>query len=166
MTLNLQHVFLLGILTSTLHWFLARAEIARPLWSNAKGAMDKLLRCPSCSGFWLGLVYGLSGVTPVEGLPRYSTVIMAGIFGMFFTPIFETVLLWALRASAVETDLETETPPVVLPLADIEQRVVTVLTDYFVDAPAEMRADVAHEIMHAFVDLVVPPEPEEPPTAN
>lgn len=107
MILNYQHLLLLGIVTSSLHWLLARSKITQPLWSRATGYLDALLRCPACSGFWLGLITGL-WLHPIEGLSRAGGVLAAGLLALFLTPVFEAVLLWGLERSAVNA---SEPPP-------------------------------------------------------
>jgi len=105
-TLNLQHLFLLALLTSSLHWLIARSSAFKPLWSRAPYFLDGLLRCPSCSGFWLGLGMGALGARPVTGLPKPVEVLIAGLLAVWLTPVAEAVLLWGLEHSALE-----ETPP-------------------------------------------------------
>jgi ammonia channel protein AmtB len=104
LTLNFQHLVLLGIVTSTLHWLLARSKVAEPLWSRTTGQLDALLRCPSCSGFWLGLAAGTAGICPVEGTAKIYGVFAAGLLAMFITPIFESWLLWGLEHSRISGD--------------------------------------------------------------
>lgn len=111
MTLNVKDLLLLGILCATVHWLFARSYIMKPLWSRARGLLAKLLACPACSGAWIGLSLGvLAGVMPVVPppdslLPFWAQVPIraaCNIFlGMFLTPVFETVLVYALRASAI-----------------------------------------------------------------
>lgn len=109
MTLDLTQFFLLGLLTSTSHWLIARSEIAKPLWSRARGWLDKLLACAGCSGFWLGGLFGGFGVaTPVLSTAPddltvnfFAQAMLCALFGVFLTPVFESVLLWGLRESAV-----------------------------------------------------------------
>jgi hypothetical protein len=100
-TLHLQHLLVLGIASSTLHWLAARSEIARPLWSRAAGWFDKLLRCPACSGFWLGLLLSAAGVAPFEGLGWAGDVVATAVASTWLTPVFEALLLWGLTHSAV-----------------------------------------------------------------
>lgn len=103
MTLDLSKLLLFGIVCASLHWLLARAEITKPLWSHAKGPLDRLLRCAGCSGWWLGgLVYAI-GLQP---FPRTGSwcVIVGGLLGAFVTPVFEGLLLWGLERTAVQDD--------------------------------------------------------------
>jgi len=108
MTLALDQLFLLGLFSAALHWLLARAESSRPLWSRASGWLDKLLRCPACAGYWLGGLVTLGGVQPfgeLRDVSRWVVVerfVCAQLAAMVLTPIFEAVLLWALRASVIE----------------------------------------------------------------
>jgi hypothetical protein len=111
MTLHLDQLFILGIFTTSIHWLVARSEIARPLWSRAHGWLEKLLRCPACSGFWLGGLVTWGGVQPFgDALAPWSggalwpfvwKTQLAGIAAMFLTPVFEAVMVWGLRESAI-----------------------------------------------------------------
>ncbi len=106
MTLNIQHLLLLGVLSASLHWILARAEITRFAWSRAPRWLDKLLRCPACSGWWLGLGLGLLGVHPVQQAGWvggwFVEFACPGLLAVWLTPVFEACLLWGLAHSAVQ----------------------------------------------------------------
>ncbi len=112
MTLDLHQLFLLGMVSATLHWLVARSLIFKPLWSRAGGWLDSLLRCPACSGFWLGLGLGALRVRPVivhDVNWRWQlgmSIFVAGLCGLFLTPVFEAALLWGLDRAAVP-DAET-----------------------------------------------------------
>lgn len=110
MKLALDQLFLLGLFSAAIHWLIARSEIARPLWSRARGFVDKLLRCPACSGFWLGAALTFVGVHPLVGVSDWLAPAAGALFGLFFTPVFEAVLLWGLERSAVG-DEEPKEPP-------------------------------------------------------
>ena len=102
MTLNLSHFLLLGVLCTSLHWLLARSEIFKFAWSRAPGWLDKLLRCPSCSGFWLGLGLGAAGIRPVEGVSVRVVIMTTGLIAVVLTPVVEAILLAALERSAID----------------------------------------------------------------
>jgi len=96
----------LGILTSSIHWIVARSEIMRPFWGlnwlpdgRVRGFLDGLLSCPACSGFWLGLGLGAAGLQPitVDFLP--IDVLCSGLIAVWCTPVFEGVLLRGLNRS-------------------------------------------------------------------
>lgn len=107
MTLDLQQLVLLGILSSSIHWLVARSKIAKPLWSRAKGSLAELLACPSCSGFWIGWALGLIGLRPVHsGL--VVDLLLSALLAVFLTPVFEAVLLWGLHTSAIEVESDKE----------------------------------------------------------
>jgi hypothetical protein len=117
LTLNLTQLLLLGILCASIHWLIARAEITRGFWSRIDGLLGKLLACPACSGFWLGLGLGSLGVAPVEphvfGRPDSfpfvaGQVLLTGILGVFVTPVFEAVLLWGLVVTRMDGDDPTK----------------------------------------------------------
>lgn len=98
-----------GLLTASTHWLVGRSEIARPVWSRARGGLAKLLACAGCSGWWLGLGYGIVGLRPVSH--GWRAVLIAGVLGTILTPIFEAILLWGLEATAIGG----EEPPVSTP---------------------------------------------------
>jgi len=96
-----ERLILLGILSSSLHWLIARAGITKFWWSRIKGFGAKLLECPACSGFWIGLGFGMLGI----GLPLFErfwlNVLGNGFVCLFLTPVFEGFLLWGLSLSAI-----------------------------------------------------------------
>ena len=110
MSLDLSQLLLFSVLTSSLHWLIARSEIAKPFWSRTSGWLGKLLACAGCSGFWLGAVLGgtevASPVTLYVAHVLYVDValraLVHGVLGVFVTPVFESVLLWGLQNSAVD----------------------------------------------------------------
>ena len=87
----------LVLLSTALHWLLARADITRPFWSRAArwSWLDALLRCPACSGFWLGLALWLYGVRP-------GNVLETALYSLLLTPVMEAVLIWGLQGSAID----------------------------------------------------------------
>lgn len=102
MTLDVTQLLLLGLTTSTTHWIVARASITQPLWSRARGKLAELLACPACSGFWLGAGAWLCGIQPLGG----SLVALPAnmLLGAWTTPVFQAILLWSLRETAIELD--------------------------------------------------------------
>lgn len=107
MKLAIDQLLLLGLFSTAIHWLVARSEIARPLWSRTSGWLDKLLRCPACSGYWLGGLITWGGVHPFgdTGTSWWMFVFktqLAGLAAMVLTPIFEGVMVWGLRESAIE----------------------------------------------------------------
>ena len=112
MLLETNELVALGLLTGTTHWIVARSEIARPLWSRARGWFAKLLACPACSGFWLGLGYGAAGITPLAVGQSTFDIVAAGVLGVFTAPVAQAILLWALSVTALPTDdTEATSPP-------------------------------------------------------
>lgn len=115
MPLDLEQLGLLGLLTSATHWIIARAEISQPLWGRARGWFARLLACPGCSGFWLGIAFGAAGVRPtLQSWPVIGSL-TSGLCAVFLTPVFEGVLLWGLERSAIEA-AEDDSSPRVPPL--------------------------------------------------
>lgn len=116
MSLNFQHVIILAILSAVLHWIFTRAEITRPLWSKLPPFLDKLARCPACSGYWIGWALGLAGVSPVDGFSWPASAALTALFAVFLTPVTEAIMLWGLEHSAIEDsgeadDADNATPP-------------------------------------------------------
>ncbi len=104
-------IILLGIFSASIHWLVARSEIAAPIWSRARGIVDKLLRCPACSGFWIGGILTFAGVHPLAGLTDWRDVAAGTICGLYLTPVFEAVLLWGLERAAIEMPLPDADAP-------------------------------------------------------
>lgn len=114
MTLDLQQAALLGLLSATLHWIIARSTVMRWFWSRLRGVPATLLACPACSGFWLGLGLGGIGVRPAIYENAIVEVLTAGVLAVFLTPTLQAVLLWALERTAIVNDDEIaieESPP-------------------------------------------------------
>jgi hypothetical protein len=121
-----EQLVLLGLLAAPLHWIVARSEIARPFWSRLAGWPAKLLACPACSGFWLGLALAAGGVRPVDitwplGPQAVMTaeILAAGVLATFMTPVVQAVMLLGLHYSAVPApEPEPETALDVTPVSD------------------------------------------------
>lgn len=110
MTIALDQLLVLGLLTAAIHWLIARSTFMRPLWSRARGWFDALLRCPACSGWWLGLGFGATGIRPLVMHDRVATVLFSAILGTILTPVFEGALLWGLERSAIPDPAEPPPP--------------------------------------------------------
>jgi hypothetical protein len=108
-TVDPAQLLVLGLMTAALHWLIARSAISKPLWSRARGWRDGLLRCPACSGWWLGLGLGVAGVRPLVIHDRVASTLASAVLGTILTPIFEAVLLWGLEVSAI--DEREKSPP-------------------------------------------------------
>jgi hypothetical protein len=100
---------LLVIFAAMIHWIVARSEIAQPLWSRARGKLDRLLRCVGCSAVWLGLGMGTLGLRPVHWavLDHWTwvavgaDVVSAALLAAFGAPIAQATFLWAKDATAI-----------------------------------------------------------------
>jgi hypothetical protein len=119
MLLDVSQLLLFGMLCASLHWLIARSEIARPFWSRVNGMLGRLLACPACSGFWLGgFLGGINVVEPVRVdmiSPTTDTVmhVVAGaILGVIVTPVFEGLLLWGLERTAIVEEPDDDRTPV------------------------------------------------------
>lgn len=104
---------LLGVLSATIHWLIARSKIAQPLWSRARGWIATLLACPACSGFWIGAALTATGIVAAPPWflgPPDTTVFTAGailtngLLAVFLTPVCEGILMWGFGMSAIESD--------------------------------------------------------------
>jgi hypothetical protein len=103
MSFNWSTLATLGVLTATVHWIVARAKITKPFWDAAwlPKFVDDALVCPACSGFWLGLAAGAAGIRPLATGSWWIDVPVAGVCGVFMTPLFEGLILWGLDRSKV-----------------------------------------------------------------
>lgn len=99
--IDLSQLFVLGLLTASIHWLLARSRVGEPIWSHVRGTADELLRCPACSGWWLGLLLGIAGLRPFTLWWTWTAPMFSGLFGVILTPVFEGALLWGLKTSAI-----------------------------------------------------------------
>ena len=95
---------MLALLSASIHWLVARSAITKPLWSRARGWLAELLKCAGCSGFWIGLGLGALGIRPVQPPSVLPAIFLSGLLAVFLTPIFEGMLLWGLRESAIDSD--------------------------------------------------------------
>lgn len=117
--MDTSQLVLFSIFCASIHWLIARSEIARPLWSRAGGWLGRLLACAGCSGFWIGAVVGGAGLTtpitldvaPILGVDVALRALAHAVLGVFVTPVFESVLLWGLRESAIVADEAAEPEP-------------------------------------------------------
>jgi hypothetical protein len=107
--INFQQLFILGMLSATIHWVVARASITARFWrllwlphGALREFLNELLSCPACSGFWIGLAFGFAGLQPIQGSFAFVQILAAGFASLFLTPVFEGVFLWGLRASAID----------------------------------------------------------------
>jgi len=100
--IRLDQLFILGLLTTSIHWLIARSEIAKPLWSRARDGIGALLRCAGCTGWWLGIALGIAGLQPFVLHYWWTAIVFSGVFGAILTPIFEGAMLWGLRESAID----------------------------------------------------------------
>ena len=101
---SLQQFALLGVLSAAVHWLLARSDVMGWFWSRVTGRLDQLLRCPACSGFWIGLGLGAAGLRPVTTGYDFVDALTSGLLALYATPVAEGVLIWGLAASEVEDE--------------------------------------------------------------
>jgi hypothetical protein len=93
----------LSVLAAALHWLVARASITKRFWDAIwlPERIDALLKCPACSGFWLGLWLGAEGIRPMVTGYVWVDVPLAGIAAMFGVPVAEGLMLWGLRETKI-----------------------------------------------------------------
>lgn len=109
MTLDLEQLTIFGLLLASIHWLVARAEITRWFWENAPRPLDALLRCPACSGFWLGAA--LSPVIhPITWERPWRAIVLNMLLGTFVTPVFEAIMLWGLARTAINEAPDEQEP--------------------------------------------------------
>jgi hypothetical protein len=80
------------------YYLFARAEITRFLWSRYPSWLDKLARCPACSGTWIGLALGTLYVTPPPHPERWrwERPVWSAVWGLLLTPIGAWVITRAI----------------------------------------------------------------------
>lgn len=100
--IDLSQLLVLGLLSASIHWLIARAHITELFWANAHGWLGRLLRCPACTGWWLGLLLGLAGLRPFTLHYAWTAIVFSGVLATILTPVFEGVMLWGLEVSAID----------------------------------------------------------------
>lgn len=97
---------LYGVLGAVLYYLGSRAEITRPLWSKYPPRFDQFMVCPTCAGFWYGLLLGLAGGWGL-GLPFLGlsgrwicTPGIAALWAIWATPVFAATHLYAVDVVA------------------------------------------------------------------
>ena len=103
MTFNWSTLLTLGILCASVHWIVARAKITEWFWDAdwLPKFLNNLLTCPACSGFWLGLLFGIAGLRPLVSSHTTLDVLTTSVAGLFCTPLVEAVFLWGLDRSKI-----------------------------------------------------------------
>ena len=99
MSVNFSGLALLALLCAALHWTIARSSALKFVWSRATGRLERLLACPACSGFWLGVLLAIFGLRPISTAFPTLDVFCSGLAGLYLTPVAESVLLWGLVTS-------------------------------------------------------------------
>lgn len=99
----MKELIVFGALCAGTHWIVARSTIMHWFWSRAARlqTLDTLLRCPACFGWWCGLAWGGLQVYPVNVGSVYLNLVIAGVLGAFFTPIFEAIMLTGLNRATI-----------------------------------------------------------------
>lgn len=108
MLINWNNLVLLALLSTAIHWFVARSTIMHWFWRRAKGWFAKLLACPACSGFWLGCGLGYMGIQAVDGGNVVAELLINGAVALVLTPMVEAVFLLGLNASAIPLETHVD----------------------------------------------------------
>jgi hypothetical protein len=91
------------------YYILARAEITRWLWGRFRGFLDRLARCPACSGTWLGVALSFYLPPPFYGAERWwERLLWGAAWGALLTAAGTAALIYALAVGAVHDENESE----------------------------------------------------------
>lgn len=72
--------------------------------SNLRLILATMLRCPACTGFWIGLA--LQHVVRPFAPPTALSFLWGGVWGLLLTPILFAPFWGAMRLTRVEEDVE------------------------------------------------------------
>ena len=96
------------IVATGIHWLLARSQVFSWFWrlhwvpkGFLRETFDSLLRCPACSGWWIGFGLGLGGHQPIRTGHPVVDVALAGLACLVGLPIGEALLVTALHYTHV-----------------------------------------------------------------
>ena len=85
------------MLTTAAYYLGSRAMITRPIWSLYPPRLAAFMDCPSCSGFWYGLIVGAIGCgglgLPFLGLDTLQlyTPLAVALCSMVWTPVLAAI---------------------------------------------------------------------------
>jgi len=104
-------------LITTAYYLFARAEVTKFIWERYPSPIDRLAKCPACSGFWLGMIAGILVLAPYTSPNLCLRGLWGGIYGIFLLPISAAVHKMARDIAQIPNDDETangsgEHPPV------------------------------------------------------
>lgn len=106
----MRQLFIFAVVATACYYLIARAEATRWFWGALDGTLlGSMLRCPACTGFWIGLC--LSHIIPTNGhlhgnLFDWSCLITAlrhALYGMVLTAITWALMKLALDYGSVPT---------------------------------------------------------------
>lgn len=108
-------ILLYALLTATLYYLGARAEISQPIWSRYPKRFGRFMDCAYCAGTWWGFLIGYVGGYHLNldfaGLAGndWRTVIVVGLCSTTWTPIVAAIALnhYYSLGSAVDVPEET-----------------------------------------------------------
>lgn len=95
-------ILIYPFLTVALYHLLARAMITKFLWSRFPDWLSTVTQCPSCSGFWYGVMVaslGLSLDVSFLGSQAWWTIIVVGLAALVWTPIGAALHEFAIRSA-------------------------------------------------------------------
>lgn len=109
------------LVTTALYYLFARAQITSWLWTRYPPFLDRLAKCPACSGWWLGLVVGIIAAAaeqrflglswdrvPLVGV--WSSVPVIGLCSMVWTALGFAYMQEALVATSLDGDGDDPEP--------------------------------------------------------
>jgi hypothetical protein len=109
----LDTIVLYALLTTALYYLGARATITSWLWSRYPRKLAVFADCPSCTGFWYGVLVAATFRLPAFSLQGDSwyTPIVVGLCSMVWTPCV-AALMHACFERLGDAVPEPEPPPV------------------------------------------------------
>lgn len=95
-------IFIYPLLTAALFHLFARATITKALWSRFPTWLTGVTQCPSCSGFWYGILVTAIGIyifdKPFLGRIDWWVIVDAGLCSLVWTPIVAALHEFTIRA--------------------------------------------------------------------
>ena len=99
------------VLCTAAYYAFARADLTRPLWSRYPAFLDRMARCPACSGFWIGAALGLALPDDTTPAKRVLGALLGAAWGTVVTPLGTWALVSALAATTIPDEPPGPPPP-------------------------------------------------------
>jgi multisubunit Na+/H+ antiporter MnhG subunit len=101
-------------LCTAIYYLTCRAAITEPIWKRYPAFLDRLARCPACSGWWLGALVALY-VSPIEPhITNHTTIeraILGALFGLVLTPLGTYLVIVALERTTIPDPTSSQEEP-------------------------------------------------------